>query len=893
MEEALRHEIRLLTTRLGAVVREQSGAKVFAAIEDLRQLSKRIRQHADADLMEASRRAVSRLRPDEATAVAHAFSLFFHLVNLCEERQRIRRLRDYDRHDRGAPMSLRATFAALRQARVPASAVGKLLESIRVEPVLTAHPTEAKRRSVMNHLWSIAGVLDRIPADSPDAPAALDPWIEALWLTDEVRERPVTPEVEVESELVYLERTIYDLAGSLSEKLRQELQRSKFRTPEARPLIGFGSWVGGDRDGNPNVTPDFSLYAVEEVRRSVLEYYRRSTERLLTVLSFPASDHAGLQPLRQSLDRDLNRFPELKGVQWADQPRELLRHKLRVMLARLDHTARREEGGYGSADEFVDDARLIEKAVFDLGGARVASLGPRKMRTAAEVFGFHGVTLDFRQHSTAVRAVADRLLEEGGCRAGTAEPRIHAIQQLLHESRPNRAVSGDGVLAEFDSLRQIQQSHGEKASHRFILSMTSSTGDIWNAVLLAHRAGLVAAEHGSIISSIDFIPLFETYDDLDRCPALMDELFSDPTYRSLLESRGNFQEVMLGYSDSVKDAGYMAANWALYRAQDGLTRVAGRHGVKLGFFHGKGGSIDRGGGGSYRAVQAQPHSAPGGRMRITEQGEVISLKYSNPVIAGRNLEQLVASVIGANLFHRARINHSRMERWQACAQDLAAFSREFYRSLVYDTPEFPQYFYQATPIDLIEHLPLGSRPARRLTGRDLQDLRAIPWVFAWTQSRHFLPSWYGLGHALERYTHENGPKALGLLREMYKHWPFFSVLLDNAEVSLAKTDLFIAGRYAQLVRPASVGEAIFKRVEDEYHRSRRMVLLVAERAQLLARQPVLAESIRLRNPYVDPLNLLQIRFLEEWRHSRKPRPELLRALQVTVGGIAFGMKSTG
>ncbi len=893
MEESLRTEIRLLTTRLGAVVQEQSGPKVFAAIEELRQLSKRIRQHSDPQLIEASRRAVSRLRPDEATAVAHAFSLFFHLVNLCEERQRIRRLREYDRHERGAPMSLRSTFAALRQARVPATALSSLFRSMRVEPVLTAHPTEAKRRSVLNHLWSIADALDRIPAGSGAAPEALDPWIEALWLTEEVRERPVTPEVEVEGELVYLEKTIYDLAGSLSERLQDELRRSKFRVVEPPPLVSFGSWVGGDRDGNPNVTPDFSVHAVAEVRRSVLAYYRRSAEQLLTLLSFPCDGQGSLEDLRQSLGQDFDRVPDLKSVEWADQPRELLRHKLRVMRARLERTATRSEGGYASAGDFVDDARLVENAVIELGAARVASLGPRRLRVAAEVFGFHGVTLDFRQHSSLVRAAAEQVLEAQGRPLGSDEDRIGAIQHLLHESPASGAAPDNEVLAEFATLREIQRSHGEQASHRFILSMTSSNADLWNAILLAHAAGLVIAEHGRLRSSVDFIPLFETYDDLDRCPGLLDELFSDPLYRSLLESRGAFQEVMLGYSDSVKDAGYVAANWALYRAQDGLTRVAARHGISLGFFHGKGGSIDRGGGGSYRAVQAQPHSAPGGRMRITEQGEVISLKYSNPVIAERNLEQLLASVIGANLFHRAKVNHSRLARWQECASELAGHSRTYYRDLVYGTPEFPQYFYQATPIDLIEHLPLGSRPARRLTGRDICDLRAIPWVFAWTQSRHFLPSWYGLGYALERYSQAKGPKALGWLREMYKHWPFFSVLLDNAEVSLAKTDLFIAGRYAQLVRPAALGEAIFKRVEDEYHRSRRMVLLVVERSHLLARQPVLAESIRLRNPYVDPLNLLQIRFLAEWRQARKPRPELLRALQVTVGGIAFGMKSTG
>lgn len=892
MEETLRREVRFLTTRLGAVVREQCGPRVFSAIEELRQLSKRIRQRPDPELIETGGRVASRLRLDEATAVAHAFSLFFHLVNLCEERQRVRRLREYETHEHGAPMSLRSTLAALHHRRVPASALSRLLQSMRVEPVLTAHPTEAKRRSVMNHLWSIGDALDRHPASSGPTPEAVDPWIEALWLTEEVRERPVTPEVEVESELVYLERTIYDLASSLWEKVSAELERSKFRIAKPEAFVRFGSWVGGDRDGNPSITPDFSLHAAEEVRRSVIWYYRRSAERLLSVLSFPCPKPGALLGLRRSLERDLERFPDLLSVEAADQPRELFRHKLRVMLARLDRTAERAAGSYSRAVEFHEDTRLLEGAVREIGGARVAMLGPRRLRVAAEVFGFHGVTLDFRQHSARVRVAADELLTARGWPLAPDEQRIDAIKAILLEQRRGAAPATE-VLHEFRALKQIQERHSEEAAHRYILSMTRSAADVWNALLLAHAAGLVTRDLAGVCSSIDIVPLFETYDDLDRCHQVLDALLADPVYRNLLASRGDFQEVMLGYSDSVKDAGYLAANWALYRAQEGLARVAAERSIQLGLFHGKGGSIDRGGGVSYRTVQAEPHSAPGGRLRITEQGEVISLKYSNRVIAERNLEQLLASVLGANLLHGTRLPKSRANRWQACASDLAAHSRAFYRALVYDTPEFPRYFYQATPIDLIEHLPLGSRPARRLAGSDLADLRAIPWVFAWTQSRHFLPSWYGVGHALERHSQEKRGKGLARLQEMYRRWPFFSVLLDNAETSLAKTDLFIAGRYAGLVRPQRLGEAIFKRIEDEYHRSRRMLLLVVGRAQLLARQPVLAESIRLRNPYVDPLNLLQIRFLEAWRKSHKPRPELLRALQITVGGIAFGMKSTG
>jgi phosphoenolpyruvate carboxylase len=893
MDEGLRREVRFLTTRLGAIVQEQCGPRVFASIEELRKLSKEIREHPGPQLIEASGRVAARLRVDEATAVAHAFSLFFHLVNLCEERQRVRRLRAYEKHDGGAPMSLRSTFEALRRHKVKAAALSRLLASVRVEPVLTAHPTEAKRRSVMNHLWSIGRALDELAADPSASPEAkIDPWIEALWLTEEVRERAVTPEVEIESARVYLEKTIYDLAGALWERFRSELRRSKLKAAEPAPFIRFGSWVGGDRDGNPNITPEFSLHAAEEMRQSVLRYYQRSCERLLSVLSFPSARPDAQRALLDSLQSDFERFPELRALESADQPHELLRRKLRLMLARLDRTAQRSPGEYSDASEFAGDARLLEEAVRRAPAPRLANIAPERLRVAAEVFGFHAVSLDFRQHSSMTRAAADRLLVSYELPLQPEEARIQSIQQVLtcppDQSRP-LGESPD----EFRSLKQIQERHGEEAAHRYIISMATSAADIWDVLLLAHAAGLVSRDDGRVRSSIDVIPLFETYEDLERGGKVLDQLTSNALYKSLLESRGRFQEVMLGYSDSVKDSGYLAANWALFRAQDELARVAARHGIRLGLFHGKGGSIDRGGGISYRTVQAQPNSAPGGHLRITEQGEVISFKYSNPVIAERNLEQLVASVLGANLLHPARTRQQRRARWYEHAETLAVLSRTFYREFVYDTPGFAEYFYQATPIDLIEHLPLGSRPARRLTGQDLHDLRAIPWVFAWTQSRHFLPSWYGVGCALEHFSEEHGAKGLSLLRDMYRGWPFFSVLLDNAETSLAKTDLDIARRYADLVRPASLRDAIFGRIEQEYRRSRRMVLLVADRSHLLARQPVLAESIRLRNPYVDPLNLLQIRFLEEWRKSRAPRTDLLRVLQITVGGIAFGMKSTG
>ena len=893
MDEALRQEVRFLTTRLGAIVQEQCGEKTFAAIENLRKLAKQIRQKPDPNLLGVKESAVRELSPARATEIAHAFSLFFHLVNLCEERERIRRLRAYASQESGAPMSLRRTCSELRRQQVPLSHFKRVLASMHIEPVLTAHPTEAKRRSVLNHILRLGRTLEALQG-TLDAAAeqAIDPWIEALWLTDEVRETPVTPQMESENARFYLERTIYDLAGSFWEKFCDELFRYDPNLSEPHPFLSFGSWVGTDRDGNPNVTPATSKDAAAEVRQSILRYYHERCRRMLGLASFPCRH---VPEIERDLDRLMRRFPATRAFRQVDQPSELYRRKLRVMMWRLEQTVIRAHGAYRLPEEFTRDLRQLERLLAHHPSPRISKFGARRLRVASQVFGFHGASLDFRTHSYATRAAAAELLHKQGLASQPPEARVLSIKRLLLKTPQQNTFSAPTrrILEEFGALKEIQTRDGEAAAHHYILSMTSSAADVWDVLLLGRQAGLVEFRKGEPRSSFDVIPLFETLDDLEAGPGIMQELFADPLYRRILSSRDEFQEVMLGYSDSVKDGGYVAANWALFLAQKKLAGVAEKCGVRLSLFHGKGGTIDRGGGQSHRSIEAQPFAAPGGRLRITEQGEVISLKYANPAIAERNLEQLVTAVLHAHLLHFRRVEAEQIPEWEKHAQELAASSRAFYRQLVYETPGFVSYFRQATPMDLIERIRLGSRPSRRFRTDNLRDLRAIPWVFAWTQSRHLLPAWYGLGFALGKFIVDHAPHGLHLLRRMYHGWPFFTILINNAEASLAKTDLYIASRYASLVRPRNLAASIFGRIQEEYERSVRGVLEVSGSTQLLERQPVLAESIRLRNPYVDPLNFLQTRFLEKWRRAPDQQPEILHLLQITVGGIAFGMKSTG
>jgi phosphoenolpyruvate carboxylase len=735
MDENLRREVRLLTTRLGALVEEQCGRKTFESIETLRRLSKQIRQHPDPAALEACDAEVRGLSLPRASDVAHAFSLFFHLVNLCEERQRVRRLRAYEKLENGAPMSLRRTFTAAAKHHLASAALEPLLRSMRIEPVLTAHPTEAKRRSVFNHVLRIGQSLEALGESSErSVEKSVDPWIEALWLTEEVRERPVTPELEVENSLVFLERTIYDLAGIFCERFNQELGRVAPRLGEVPPVIRFGSWVGTDRDGNPNVTPHTSLEAAERLRRSILGYYRHNLSRFLGLISFPCSGPGLETRIGQEIARDTRRFPATRVFQSVDQPHEHYRRKIRIMMWRLEQTAARAKGAYASPREFEREVKLLEEALREHPSPRLATLGPGRLRSAVQVFGFHAASLDFRQHETLVRRAADEILRSAHLPAEPENDRIRSIRSLLAKPQGRVKVSGAArrTIEEFKALKEIQTRCGEDASHRYILSMTHRAADLWDVLLLGWQAGLVQCDRsGRYHSSIDAIPLFETLDDLEAGPGILERLLKDRVYRRLLRSRGNFQEVMLGYSDSVKDGGYFAANWALFKAQKRLWQVAEEHDVRLGLFHGKGGTIGRGGGQSHRSVQAQPYAAPGGRMRITEQGEVISLKYANLEIAERNLEQLVTSVLDTHLLHRDdQPPEEQLESWEVCAEEIAHASRHFYRQLVFATPDFIDFFRQATPIDLIENLRLGSRPSRRSSSKDLENLRAIPWVFA-------------------------------------------------------------------------------------------------------------------------------------------------------------------
>ena len=806
MSKILKQEIRHLTGRLDKIILEQAGKKVFNRLDSIRKLSKRARHFGS----EASRRTkhnlLDRLDTEEAYQLAHAFSLFFQLVNLCEERARERHLTS----KRIALMSLRHLFRELKSAGVTEKQMQAVLNELEIEPVLTAHPTEAKRRAVLNQIARLTQHWE-----NPDE------VLEALWQTEEIREQAIGPLDEVDTALYYFNRTIFETAANFYETFDAELAKHYPGAKRTRQFLTFASWAGGDRDGNPFVTPEISRTAMRRQHDAVIDFYRR--ECLALSRGITHADAA------ENLSVPHNRAQTSGNF----QPYEIFRNQIGMLRRKLS------QGQHNHA-EFIETLEDIRKGLLKQKATRAATGRIRRLLIQAKTFGAHLAELDFRDHSGKLDNAEAELLEE------------------------------------FRAIREIQKEYGVQAASHFIVSMTRSADDILRLFKLSKLVG---------VSEIDLVPLFETIQDLENSSKILVDLWSDVEYHRHLKARGRVQEVMVGYSDSNKDGGYLAANWFLYRAQKEMSRVADEYGVKLRFFHGKGGTIDRGGGSSYRSLRAQPHAAHGGRLRITEQGEVISLKYSNPVIAQRNLEQLTSAVIAVQCLPETET--AELPKWEAHADRLAKLSFAHYQKLVYDTPEFAEYFWQATPIDLIDDLRLGSRPSRRAATADIRQLRAIPWVFSWTQSRHLISAWYGVGSALKEFGAKT-PDGLEQLRKMYRRWPFFRTVLDNAEVSLAKTELGIARQYAALVESPEVRNKIFGLIEDEYTRSVELVLAINERKELLENQPTLAQSILLRNPYVDPLNYLQIRFLSVWRKANDAQrtEQLRRLLALTVKGVA-------
>ena len=880
---------------MGDVIRDQGGDALFEKVEAARVAAIHRREgkpEAEGEL----ETLVADLSPRDAGELVRGFTTYFEVVNLAERINRIRRGRDYLRAA-GPPQegTLEDTVRRLSAAGLDATQVRNLLQGLLFEPVFTAHPTEATRRTLLEKEQAIGRLLVRrldpslTPAEERAALGRIREEVTLTWQTEAQPAQRPTVRDELDHVLFFLTDVIYRVVPPFYEGLEDALAQVYGTAGAEIPVptvLRFASWVGGDMDGNPNVTAETVRTALARHRALVLERYQRDTVELARRLSQAPSrvgvDDAVLRRAAEYIDR----FPSVVAAlpeRHRDMPYRVLLH---LMAARLHATSRDEPFGYADADAFASDLHLIAKSLAGHRGARAGLFSVRRLVRRIETFGFHLATLDVRQDALVHRAVVGRLLGDPSWGERSATERTARLKRALQSGeQPSSAPDSDAerTLAAFRTIGECRTQYGPHAIGPYIVSMTQSVDDVLGVLLLARWSGLVGTDGAA---ALDVAPLFETLDDLRAARDVLCALLEDNLYRAHLASRGNRQVVMLGYSDSNKDGGIAASRWAVQQAQAALVATVEPAGFDLTIFHGRGGTVSRGGGKLTRAVLGAPPGSVRGRLRVTEQGEVINANYGLRGIALRTLEQAVGAVAIATALHPPP--DPRAPRWSVLMDEIAATSRAAYRQMVYDDARFVEYFRLATPIDVIERMPMGSRPPARRMGTGIEQLRAIPWVFAWTQSRNVLPGWFGLGTALERAVERHGADAVA---EMLRDWPFLKALVDDVEMVLAKADFGIAARYARLA--GALERVFFPVITAEFDRTVSLLLRLKGTTALLDEDPVVQRAIRLRNPYVDPMSLLQVDLLARWREAGRPDDELFGALLATVRGIAQGLQNTG
>jgi len=908
-EEPLRRDVRSLGRLLGEVLKEQAGETLFNAVEAIRQLAIEYRESVrepqqDQDnaraheVMERIALIVSDMGLIEAYRTTKAFAIYFELTNLAETNHRKRRRRTAQLSPERPPQpgSIRGTLRRMRQSGINLDTALEWLRQTEVIPVFTAHPTEVARRTVLFKRQRIAShleLLDRLPLTDAEAmkrEAAIAAEITALWQTDEVRRRPPTVRDEIKMGLDYYSGCLIDMLPSLYEEFADALREEyecELTAAELPTFLQFGSWIGGDRDGNPFVTAASTRDALQMARRVILDHYLAVSGALMDRLSPSECQVPVTGTLRDGVAQYAQRMPWVAAANETRAAEEIYRSYLDYILERLRST-RDQPGnanGYAGAKDLANDLKLLRESLVENGGERIAELLLDPLIRQVSTFGFHLHSLDIRQHARLhARVIAELSGGERANRAGRITLPASPSAETLDLLESLRAVA------------DLKREFTPQAIRSYVISGVSEVEDVLAVIWLAQLCGVQVQASTDMRGCRDPglmpVPLFESIDDLRNCSQICRTLWSSADYVPLLDSWDRQQEVMLGYSDSNKDGGMLTSAWEIYKAHRALHEVATECGVKLRLFHGRGGTVGRGGGPTHRAIVAQPRNAFSGSLKITEQGEVLYWKYSDAALAERNLELMVA----ASLEALARPSSAEAEAgeeamWEAAMEEMSANAFAFYRERIVENADVLIYFEEATPAQELEHARIGSRPARRSEARGLADLRAIPWVFGWMQSRHVLPGWFGVGYALEQFAGTDLEREQ-LLQAMMKRFPFFSDLIGNVEIGMAKADLTIARRYAALVTDVGVRERVFEMIVEEFERTRRMILRVTGQKELLSGNPVLARSIRLRNPYVDPLSLIQFALLRR-KQAGEESDDLNYALAATINGIAAGLRNTG
>ncbi|WP_081430532.1 phosphoenolpyruvate carboxylase [Polaromonas sp. JS666] len=925
-ERPLVEDIRLLGRILGDVIREQEGVTAYELIEQVRKLSVAFRRDADQEADKALKKLLKGLSGEQTVSVIRAFTYFSHLANLAEDRHHIRRRAVHERAGDTQEGSIEVALARLRWAGISPKTIATTLAHSFVSPVLTAHPTEVQRKSILDAERDIAQLLtarDDIKALALATNAAKDALtprelaaneaqlrarVMQLWQTRLLRFSKLTVADEIENALSYYEATFLREIPKLYANLERELGNQPVHS-----FLRMGQWIGGDRDGNPNVSADTLNYALARQAEVALRHYLTEVHYLGGELSLSAMLVAvspGMQALAES-SPDTNEHRK-------DEP---YRRALTGVYARLAATLKELTGGeaarhavapqnaYARAEDFLADLRTIETSLRSNHGEALIAQRLHPLIRAVEVFGFHLATVDLRQSSDKHEEVVAELLA-----VARIEPRYPSLDEaakrallirLLNDARPLRVIStiysahAQSELAIFEAARTARARFGKEAIRHYIISHTETVSDLLEVLLLQKEVGLMHRTlDDKATNDLIVVPLFETIEDLRNAAPIMREYYALPGIAQLVQRSGAEQDIMLGYSDSNKDGGIFTSNWELYRAEIALVelfdQLANSHNIQLRMFHGRGGTVGRGGGPSYQAILAQPPGTVRGQIRLTEQGEVIGSKYANPEIGRRNLETLVAATLEATLLQPTK---PATKAFLQAAAELSQASMAAYRALVYDTPGFNEYFFGATPIREIAELNIGSRPASRKASQKIEDLRAIPWGFSWGQCRLTLPGWYGFGAAIEKMLDAGGTpatrkEALALLQKMYKQWPFFRTLLSNMDMVLAKSDLALASRYAELVADARLRKKVFTAIEAEWHRTAEALTLITGEKQRLAGNAALQRSIRHRFPYIDPLHHLQVELVRRYREGKADQ-KVQTGIHISINGIAAGLRNTG
>jgi len=915
----LRRDVRFLGNILGEVLVHQGGRELLEHVEKIREMSKALRAEYLPELYEGFIHTVKNLEPGIRHQVIRAFAIYFQLVNIAEQNHRIRRKRDYERSAGEAvqPGSIESVIQNLKEKNLPIEEVKDMLADISLELVMTAHPTEATRRDVLDIHKRIADEVMEL--DNPTLTfrereklrEKLMNEVLTLWQTDELRDRKPTVLDEVRNGMYFFHETLFEVLPNVYEELERCLQKYY---PEVQwhvpTYLRFGSWIGGDRDGNPSVTADVTWQTLKMQRNLVIHKYENSIREIGRQLSFSTTIVNVTDELLESIREDGENV-ELRTVEPWTNDKEPYRVKLRYMLQKLQNMREDEFKGtkqrYHTVADFTADIEILDRSLRHHYADFVANSYLRKLIRQVELFGFHLAALDVRQHSKEhENAMTELLANAGVCSDYAALSEQEKIALLNGLLSGNKSLLTEGMklsessqecLKVYDTIYKSQQEFGVGCITSYLISMSEAASDILEVMVFAKEAGLFRrGEDGKVVCTLQAAPLFETIDDLHAAPEIMETLFNLPIYRECLASMGDLHEIMLGYSDSNKDGGMVTANWELRVALNELTRTAKAHNVRLKFFHGRGGALGRGGMPLNRSILAQPPHTIGGGIKITEQGEVLSSRYSMKGIAYRSLEQATGALItGAYLSRNPAQERSIETQWEEIMREISVDAQTKYQDLIFRDPDFMTFFKESTPLPEVGELNIGSRPSKRKGSDRFEDLRAIPWVFAWTQSRYLLPAWYAAGTAFANFVNGD-PKRLETLRTMYREYSFFATLVDNLQMALGKADLMIARQYAGMIGDETVKKRIFTQIEEEYAKTKEMILTITGQEDILDNVPVIQESIRLRNPYVDPLSYMQVQLLTELRALRAQNgddAELLREVLLTINGIAAGLRNTG